>query len=103
MPDLCRTGSGRAFFAGVEKKSTKQESDFVSLHFATVRLQRKRIKNKRPGTSRCGFILKVASTSWMWDFGNISNSITLQFSPLKTRTNTALLVVRVHAIIDARA
>ena len=35
MPDLCRTGSVRAFFAGVEKKSTTQESVFVSLHFAT--------------------------------------------------------------------
>lgn len=35
MPDLCGTGSVGAFFAGVEEKSTTQESYFVSLHFAT--------------------------------------------------------------------
>lgn len=34
MPDLCRTGSVRVFFAGDEEESTTQESDFVSLHFA---------------------------------------------------------------------
>lgn len=65
----------------------------------SVRSQSKRIKNKRPGMSRCGFIRKSASTSWMWDFGDISNSIVLQFFPLKTRTNKGLLVVRVHVII----
>ena len=78
MPDSCRTGSVRAFFAGAEKKSTTQESDFVSLHFTTkCEVTEEEDKEQRPGISRCGFILKVASTSWMWDFGNISNSIAL--------------------------
>lgn len=51
----------------------------------SVGSQSKRIKNKRPGMSRCGFILKVASTSWMWDFGDISNSIVLQFFSSETQ------------------